>query len=146
MLGVHRMGTEMVGIFRLRVADLDKWFKSLLEGVLDQEGSVYAISRYKPFKIRLRIYEPIQTFETKGDVFGPAVRDGDALVYEQSDMKLAKLAQFVRNKNEVLFECEGGKYAMSNYLTITIEVPKKSTYARDFTGVPSIEFESEEVV
>jgi hypothetical protein len=146
VLGVYRKGSDLVGIFRLRVADLDRWFKALLEGLLEQEGHIYGISRYKPFKIKMRIYDPIQTFEPKGEVFGSAVKDGDALVYEQPDMKLATLAQLVRNKDMVLFECEGEKYGLSNYVTITIEIPKKSTYARDFEGVPDIEFESEEVV
>lgn len=146
MLGVYRKGTDLVGIFRLRVSDLDRWFKALLEGLLEQEGRIYGISRYKPFKFRMRIYDPIQTYEPKGDTFGATVKDGDALGYEQPDMKLATLAQLVRNKDVVLFECGGEKYGLSNYVTITIEVPKKSTYARDFEGVPDIEFESEEVV
>jgi len=146
VLGVYRKGTDLVGIFRLRVSDLDRWFKALLEGLLEQEGRIYGISRYKPFKFRMRIYDPIQTYEPKGDTFGATVKDGDVLDYEQPDMKLATLAQLVRNKDVVLFDCGGEKYGLSNYVTITIEVPKKSTYARDFEGVPDIEFESEEVV
>jgi len=145
VLAVYRKGTDLEGIFKLRVVDLEKWFKALLEGLLEQSGHIYGISRYKPFKIKLRIYDPIQILEPKGDVFGTAVKDGDALVYERSEMNLATLAQFIRNKDVVLFECEGGKYGMSNYVMITIEVPKKSTYARDFEGIPDIEFESEEV-
>lgn len=146
MLAVYRKGADLVGIFRMRVADLDRWFKALLEGLMDQEGRIYGISRYRPFKLRLRIYDPVQDYEPSANVFGTAVKDGDALVYEQPDMKLATLAQLVRNKDMVVFECGGEKYGFSNYVTVMVEVPKKSTYDRDFEGIPNIEFESEEVV
>ena len=148
MVTVYRVGDKVKGRYAVKAIEIPLLVESILEGMMDQSGRIFRISRFRTFRVVIGCLEKDLVevdFDVNGKIFFKNFGvKGEMLLFSR-ETSMHEFASLVPN-NLVLVQGDKCYMLHSNAdVELSLDIPTKSIYDLQFDGVPIIDYDTEEV-